>query len=120
MKSALHAIKDVTVSGDDVIKVDPKHYSIEFENDRVRVVRIKYGPRERSAMHGHPEGVVIYLRDIHVRFTYPDGKTEEVTGKAGQAMWTPPITHLPENLEGEPMELILVELKGNKTGARKK
>src|SRR3972149_3303087 len=38
MKSALHAIKDVTVSRDDVIKVDPKHYSIEFENDRVRVI----------------------------------------------------------------------------------
>ena len=38
MKGALHAIQDVTVSGDDVIKVDPKHYSIEFENDRVRVI----------------------------------------------------------------------------------
>jgi hypothetical protein len=120
MKSALHAIKDGTISGDDVITVNPKNYSIEFENDRVRVVRFKYVPRERSTMHGHPEGAVVYLKDIHVRFTSPDGKTEEVTGKAVQAMRTPPIIHPPDNPEGEPIELVLFELKGNKPGARRK
>ena len=30
----------------DPIAVDAKHYSVEFENDKVRVLRIKYGPRE--------------------------------------------------------------------------
>jgi hypothetical protein len=29
---------------DDPLQVDPKHYAIEFENDRVRVLRVKYGP----------------------------------------------------------------------------
>src|SRR2546422_5729557 len=37
----------------DAVKVDPKHYKVELENDRVRVVRITYGPREKSVMHGH-------------------------------------------------------------------
>jgi hypothetical protein len=29
----------------DPVQVDPRHYKVEFETDRVRVVRIKYGPR---------------------------------------------------------------------------
>lgn len=37
----------------DPVKVDPKHYQVEFENDRVRVLRIRFGPHERSVMHGH-------------------------------------------------------------------
>jgi hypothetical protein len=37
-------------AGKDPVKVDSKHYSVEFENDKVRVLRIKYGPGEKSVM----------------------------------------------------------------------
>jgi hypothetical protein len=30
----------------DPVTVDPKHYTVELENEKVRVLRIKYGPRE--------------------------------------------------------------------------
>ena len=40
----------------DPAKVDPKHYRVEFENEHVRVVRINYGPHEKSVMHYHPAG----------------------------------------------------------------
>src|SRR5689334_12379174 len=71
----------------DAVKVDPKHYKVELENDRVRVVRITYGPREKSVMHGHPAGLVVFLTDAHYKFTYPDGKSEEITGKKGHFLW---------------------------------
>jgi uncharacterized RmlC-like cupin family protein len=96
----------------DAVKVDPEHYTVDFENDRVRVVRVKYGPREKSVMHEHAEGALVFLTDHRVKFTYPDGKTEEVTAKAGETMWEAGVTHLPENLSDEPLELVLVELKG--------
>ncbi len=32
----------------DAVKVDPKHYTVEFENDQVRVLRIRYEPREKT------------------------------------------------------------------------
>jgi hypothetical protein len=48
MKGTVHAIKDMAVSEKDPVKVDPGHYSVDFENDRVRVLRIRYGPGERS------------------------------------------------------------------------
>ena len=34
----------------DPVEVDPKHYTVEFENDRVRVLRVKFGPHEKEAM----------------------------------------------------------------------
>jgi quercetin dioxygenase-like cupin family protein len=95
----------------DPIAVDPKHYKVELENEQVRVLRITYGPREKSVMHGHPTAVAICLTDAHVRFTRPDGTSEEQRVKAGQVLSTPAEEHLPENLGDRPFEILLVELK---------
>jgi quercetin dioxygenase-like cupin family protein len=70
-------------TADDPVKGDPKHYKVEFENDRVRVQRIKYGAGEKSVMHSHPESIAVFLTDAHGKFTYPDGKTENINAKAG-------------------------------------
>jgi quercetin dioxygenase-like cupin family protein len=95
----------------DATKVDPKHYKVEFENSRVRIVRAKYGPHEKSVMHSHPNLVAIFQTNGRVKFTYPDGKSEERDLTAGQALWTPATRHLPENLTDSEMEVILVEMK---------
>lgn len=95
----------------DPTEVDPDHYKVEFENEYVRVLRITYGPHEKSVMHYHPEGVAVYLTDAHVRFTFPDGETQEAEAKAGETQWTEAGQHLPENLSDQPLELILVEVK---------
>ena len=91
--------------------MDSNHCKVEFENDQVRVLRIKYGPKEKSVMHGHPDGVVVLLTDCHGSFTLPDGRTEPVQGKAGQVWWADSTEHLPENLGDDPLEIILVEMK---------
>ena len=98
----------------DATKADPNHYKVEYENSRVRVVRAKYGPHEKSVMHSHPDLIAIFLTDGRVKFTYPGGKTEERDMKAGTTLFTPAVTHLPENLSDGDMEVILVELKGAK------
>ena len=95
----------------DPVKVDPKHYKVEFENDRVRVLRITYAPGEKSVMHIHPDGVAVFLSDFSGKFAFPNGKSQEMTGKAGQAIWSAGGKHLPENNGNKPFELILVELK---------
>ncbi len=60
----------------DPVKVDPKHYKVEFENDQVRVLRIHYGPHERSVMHAHPNAVAVFLSDQRAK--YPSRR--EVSG----------------------------------------
>ncbi len=97
--------------GEDAVKADPQHYTVEFENDRIRVIRIKYGPGEKSVMHTHGPHVAIFLTDNTVRMTLPDGTSAEVTGEAGATSWTDADEHLPENLSDKPFELVLVELK---------
>jgi quercetin dioxygenase-like cupin family protein len=95
----------------DAVKVDPKHYKVEMENDQVRVLRINYGPGEKSVMHSHPASVAVFLTEGKVKFTMPDGKTQEAGVKAGEVQWEPAGPHLPANAGTKPFELILVELK---------
>jgi quercetin dioxygenase-like cupin family protein len=104
----------------DPTKVDTKHYKIDFQNKRVRILRIKYGPHEKSVMHSHPDSVAIFQTDGRVKFTYPNGKSEEREMKAGQAVFTPAGRHLPENLTDNEMEVILVELKTARKPVAKK
>ncbi|HXW91253.1 MAG TPA: hypothetical protein VEK33_11965 [Terriglobales bacterium] len=96
---------------DDPVKVDPKHYRVEFENDRVRVVRIKYKPGEKSVMHSHPESIAVFLTEAHAKFTYPHGKGENIKAKAGSVQHMDAFTHLPENVSKKSFEVIQVELR---------
>jgi quercetin dioxygenase-like cupin family protein len=109
---ALQVLASAPAMAQDPVKVDAKHYKVEFENDRVRVLRIQYGPHEKSVMHSHPDSVAVFLADGSVKFTMPDGKTQAAEFKAGMTQWTAAGKHLPENVGDKPFELILVELKG--------
>ena len=107
------------VLAQDAVKADPKHYKVEFQNASVRVLRVHYGPHEKSVWHSHPNGVAIAVTDSHVKFNLPGGKSREETLTAGQVMWTPAGKHLPENLGDSDFEVILVELKTRKRPAKK-
>ena len=107
----------IPVLAQDAVKVDPKHYKVEVNNSRVRVLRIHYGAHENSVMHSHPDAIAIFQSDGRVKFTYPNGKSEEREMKAGQVAFTPAGRHLPENLSANDMDVILVELKTPKRKA---
>ncbi len=102
-------------SAQDAAKVDPKHYKVEVENDQVRVLRVHYGPHEKSVMHSHPNSVVVYLTDGSTRFNMPDGKFRDLKGKMGDTRYTPATTHDPENMGDKAFEAIVIELKGGKS-----
>lgn len=100
------------VHAQDAAAVDAKHYKVAFENDQVRILRITYGPHEKSVMHSHPAGVVVFLNDLHGRFTMPDGTTANTDVEGGTVAWTEAETHQPENLGDTPFEVIQIEMKG--------
>lgn len=102
----------VTVAvAQDAAKVDPAHYKVITDNDQVRVLHVHYGPHQKSVMHSHPDGVIVFLNGGKTKFTYPDGKTEIIEMKPGDARYTPHTVHLPENVSDMPMDAVLVELK---------
>jgi hypothetical protein len=98
----------------DAVTADAKHYSVSFENDVVRFLRVKYGPGEKSVMHRHLPGCVIFLTDQTFNFTIPDGTTEPASVPAGALGCGDGNVHLPENIAGE-AEFIMVEFKDRAT-----
>jgi len=106
------------VSAQDAVKVDPKHYSVISENDQVRILKVHYGPHEKSVMHSHPATAAVFLTDGKGQFTFADGKKQEFNVKAGDAQYEAAVTHLPENTSDTGMDVIVVELKGHAAKAK--
>jgi len=107
------------LSAQDAVKVDPKHYTVVSENDQVRILKVHYGPHEKSVMHSHPNTVAVFLTDANVQFTFPDGKKETHAPKAGDSQYGEAATHLPENTGDKAMDVIVIELKGKTAKAAK-
>jgi len=99
------------LSAQDAAKVDPKHYTVMSENDQVRILKVHYGPHEKSVMHSHPNSVAVFLNDSKAQFTAADGTKTDMAFKAGDAQSALAGTHLPENVGDTGMDLILIELK---------
>jgi quercetin dioxygenase-like cupin family protein len=107
-------VKSATPAGEagpDATVVDANHYKVEFENDRVRIVRVTYGPGEESVMHYHPDHAGVFLTDQRLEFRLPDGTTQEITGARGGHIFAPAGQHQPKNIADTPMEGVLVEVK---------
>ncbi len=108
------SIATTTVNAQDPVIVDAKHYKVIAENENVRVLRIKYGPGEKSVMHYHPEGVAVFLTDFKGEFLLPDGSSIKNDAKAGDVVLAPEGKHLPQ-IGNKAIEVIQVELKSAKT-----
>ena len=96
----------------DPLNVAPNTYSVVFENEHVRVLRVVVAPGAKTPMHEHPANVVIPLKEATVRFTLPDGTTQEAKMLAEVPVWSPAGKHAGENLGNIQVEAIIVELKG--------
>jgi quercetin dioxygenase-like cupin family protein len=98
------------------VTADPDHYTVEFENDLVRIVKIKYGPGEASSMHSHDANCAIFLHDGEMRMELPDGSSSVAPANAmGVINCTDAGAHLPTNVGDTTVELVLIEMKGRKT-----
>jgi hypothetical protein len=107
-----------TPSIPDAVRADPAHYSVSFENELVRFLRVRYGPGEKSIMHRHSASCVIFLTDQTFNFTLPDGTTEPASVQAGALGCGDGNVHLPENIAAAAAEFIMVEFKDRETFQR--
>jgi len=96
--------------GPDPLVVDPKHYKVEFENDRVRVLHVTIGPHEKTPLHYHPEHVLIALTADRGRETREDGTASEGDNTKGAGAGNA-LVHAEENLSDTVMERYIVEFK---------
>lgn len=90
------------LSAQDAAKVNPKHYTVMSENEQVRILRVR--TVIQTVWRCSSPTAQCTLLSLTERL---DSKV-----KAGDATYTPAVTHLPEDQGEKPFELILIELKG--------
>ena len=95
----------------DAVSVAPNLYKVLFENDRVRVLDVRYGPGVKSEMHSHPDTVVVALTLLKGKFTLGDGQTVDIEIPAGESGFVEAQDHMVENTDTAELRGILVELK---------
>jgi hypothetical protein len=96
----------------DPLKVAAGIYRREFENDQVRVLRVRIKPGQSIPRHEHVTNrVTIALTPARIRLTKADGSVVESRFEAGEARWGQPDTHSEQNEMKEPIELILIDIK---------
>jgi hypothetical protein len=100
-------------------------YHTQFENDSVRLVRVRYPANSKVPLHGHPPTVTAYVylsESSPVRFTHQGSRTHVVTrqpttpggfrvSRGGDE------THTAENLGAVASDFLRVEFKTDPAGA---
>jgi quercetin dioxygenase-like cupin family protein len=89
----------------------PPQATIEIDNARVRVWRVKLAPQERLPTRLYPGSVIVYLTDAHQRLGGPSGGRPEIRRKAGETEYIEPGRRGEENISDEPQEQVIIELK---------
>jgi len=84
--------------------------TVAFENDRVRVLRVRHAAGERHPQRARHDRLIIYLNPGHVR-RVGEGTKEEIHRAAGEVVWRDRSQHAIENLSDQEHEVIIVELK---------
>ena len=110
-KMILLALITIPAAAQDAAMVNPKIVKIEFENDKVRVLRAVYKPHDRLEMHSHPAKAEVQVTDGTLRISTPDGKWRDDPGKAGEFFWLEPTRHAVENIGDAPVERVEIEIK---------
>jgi hypothetical protein len=94
-------------------QADPDVYKVIFEDENFRVIAATWKKGVHDKAHSHPSPSVIYtLNDCLIRVYAPDGKTRDITNKAGSATAVP-ITpsHTAENVCQSDCQAVFVERK---------
>ena len=99
------------VQGQDPTKVDATIYKSLFENERVRANMITFLPGKSIAMHAHPDHVIYWITGGTLRITNQGEKPVEITGKEGDVMFLPAVSHAAENIGKTEIRIFQVELK---------
>ncbi len=94
----------------DPIAVNPQHYRLVFENDRVRVLEYSDGPGDSTGAHSHPDSVMVTLSSFARRLR-SGGREVDVELHQGQARWLDAQEHSGTNTGSTPTHCLFIELK---------
>jgi len=95
----------------DPIRVDPQHFKVEYEDTKVRVLRFRLAPGEKSPMQEHAGRTVVSMTNSKVRTVSFYGEVREQAFHAGEALHLLPMRYAVENIGSEAVETVSTEFK---------
>jgi len=104
------------LKGKDPLETDPKHYRLELENDRMRVLRLTLKADEVSPVHDDHDALFVCLavgsdKACHLRLTRPGGRSQDIHMQAGESRWIYGDTRSEKNVGPQPLEMLVIETK---------
>lgn len=114
------------VLAQDPVKVAPQAYKLDFENDWVKVLRVRYAAKEKIPEHDHPAtaAAYVYLNDSgpvifkHVGLSYGAITRPAVKARAFRLWYAVKETHEVENTGDTPSDFVRIEFKTEPVNAR--
>jgi hypothetical protein len=98
----------------DPVQTNPQHYTVVYENARVRVLEYTDRPGDRTTPHEHPDSVMYTLSAFRRRLHSGD-EHRDVEMPAGLTGWLPAQRHAGENIGDTDTHVLFVELKEGAT-----
>jgi len=83
---------------------------VEFENNRLRILRFVIAPSGKAAVPGFAPSVAVLLTPGEVKFMFPDSRSEKLSLKAGDFVWKPGGVVEMENRGDQRIEIILIQV----------
>ena len=111
LKGTKKATPPRAAKADDPVSVDPDHFKVLLDNERVRVLDYHADAGYKTPMHSHPGYITYDFDGGKTTFTYPKGKSVERVTKAGDVVWHNPETHAGQVTGGAGVHVLLVEIK---------
>lgn len=101
----------VPASDYDPVSIDPRHYSVVFENEGVRLVRLHLEPREEAQEVQFPFHLQIALSNVRANILPALGKVKEEKILSGVALWKTDELRSVVNLEDKALDEVILEWK---------
>ena len=110
----------------DPVKVAPRAYKLDFENDWVKVLRVHYAEKEKLPEHDHPTTAAgfVYLNDSgpvifrHVGLSYGAITRPAAKARSFRLWYAVKETHEVENTGDTPSDFVRIEFKTEPVNAR--
>jgi len=81
------------------------------DNDNVNISEVTFAPGAVADWHSHPQHTIYAITDMKLQVEEKGKETKVNDVKAGQAIWSPAVTHKTTNVGTTPMTAIVTEIK---------
>lgn len=85
--------------------------TVLLDNEQVNISEVSFAPGAVATWHSHPQYTAYAVTDVTMKVEIKGQEAIVAELKAGQAMWSPAVTHQTSNAGKKPFTVIVTEMK---------